>query len=411
MGRRVRDVAATLLVTLALAGGVLTGSAPASVDLPAPGGSQDPIPEPDADPFYRAPAGFESAAPGTVFRSRPVTVTGLGLAVPVDAHQFLARSSDAHDTPVTVVGTVMIPAGSYPGLRPLVSYQPAIDSLGDQCNPSYTLRTSEEYELPLMMQALSHGWAVVVTDYQGPDDAFAAGRMEGHAVLDGIRAALALPEAGLGGPATPVGLWGYSGGGLASSWAAELQPAYAPELNVAGVASGGTPSDLVAAARQIDGGPASGLVLLASAGISRAYPEMLSLLNDRGREMLGRIGDMCVGEATSSFSYRRLNEFTISRDPLSEPVAVQVMEANHLGRRAPGAPVFLYHSIFDELIPYSTARQLRADWCDRGTPVTFYTDVLSEHSSLAVTGAPLAVSYLASRFAGVPAPDNCLSPT
>jgi hypothetical protein len=99
---------------------------------------------------------------------------------------------------------------------------------------------------------------VLVTDYQGPDDAYGAGRMAGHAVLDGIRAAERLGSTGLAGSATPVGMWGYSGGGLATGWAAELQPSYAPELQVRGVASGGTPADLKAAAATIDGGPFSG---------------------------------------------------------------------------------------------------------------------------------------------------------
>lgn len=42
----------------------------------------------------------------------------------------------------------------------------------------------------------------------------------GYRVLDGIRAALNSERVGLS-PATPIGLWGYSGGGLASAWAAE----------------------------------------------------------------------------------------------------------------------------------------------------------------------------------------------
>jgi fermentation-respiration switch protein FrsA (DUF1100 family) len=403
----IRDLAATTVAALLLATAVITGSGAASAGPPGSAESDATIPEPNDDSFYEAPAGFESQAPGSVLRSRPVTVKGLGIPVPVDAQQFITRSSDAKGEPVTVAGTLMVPATPYPGTRPLVSYQPATDSLGDQCNPSYKLRVGTESELLLMMQALQHGWAVVVTDYEGPNNAFAAARMAGHAVLDGIRAAEALPDTGLAGVGTPVGLWGYSGGGLASSWAAELQPAYAPELVVQGVASGGTPSDLTAAARQIDGGPASGLVLLASVGISRAYPEMLSLLNDNGRQMLNQIGDMCVGDATSAFPFRRLNEFTESNDPLSEPVAITVMETNHLGRVAPGAPVFLYHSILDELIPFRTAQQLWADWCDKGVDVEFDPDALSEHSSLAATGAPLAVAYLASRFAGVPAPNNC----
>ena len=402
----IRDLAATGLAALLLTAGLTVGVGAASAGPSGPGGGMA-VPEPHDDPFYRPPAGFESQPPGTVLASRPVTVTGLGLPVPVDAQQALFRTTDAKDAPTTAVGTLMVPRSPYPGARPLVSYQPATDSLGDQCNPSYKLRAGTEAELPLMMQALEQGWAVVVTDYEGPQSAFAAGRMAGHAVLDGIRAAEALPGTGLTGEKTPVGLWGYSGGGLATSWAAELQPGYAPELDIAGVASGGTPADMGAAARRIDGSIASGLVLLASTGLTRAYPEMLSLLNDKGRAMIREIGDMCVGDAVSRFPFRHLNEFTVSKEPLSEPVAVTVLEANHLGRLTPKAPVLLYHSVLDELIPFVTAKQLQADWCHGGGHVTLYADATSEHSSLAVTGTPLAVAYLASHFAGIAPPDNC----
>jgi hypothetical protein len=124
--------------------------------------------------------------------------------------------------------------------------------------------------------------------------------------------------------------------------------------------------------------------------------------------MMSQIGDMCIGEAVSRFPFRHLNEFTESQDPLAQPVAVEVMGLNHLGDLTPTAPVFLYHSIFDELIPFPTAQKLQADWCRKGVTVELYPDALSEHSSLAVTGAPLAVAYLGSRFAGLPAPSNCV---
>ncbi|HYH52465.1 MAG TPA: lipase family protein [Acidimicrobiia bacterium] len=403
---RLRDLAATGLALILLACGAAVGVAPAA-GAPGWSGTGGPA-EPYEDPFYRPPAGFESTAPGTVLAIRPVTVNGLGVPVPAESQQFLVRSTDAKGNPTAVVGTLMVPTAPYPaGSRPLVSYQPATDSLGDQCNPSYKLRTGTEYELPLMMQALQNGWAVVVTDYQGPQNAFGAARMAGHGVLDGIRGALALPGTGLDGPRTAVGLWGYSGGGLATSWAAELAPGYAPELNIAGVASGGTPADFEAAVRRIDGSVASGLVLLASTGLTRAYPEMLTLLNDAGHEMIRRIGDMCVGDAVGAFPFRRLEEFTTSPDPLAEPLAKAVLELNHLGRQTPKAPVFLYHSVLDELIPFASAKALHADWCRAGGRVTLYADVLSEHSSLAVSGAPLAVNYLASRFAGVDVPATC----
>src|SRR2546430_9041840 len=160
----------------------------------------------------------------------------------------------------------MVPMTPYlVGKRPLLSYQTAIDSLGDQCNPSFTLRTGTEKEIPLLASGLLDNWAVVVTDYQGPRNAYGAGPMEGHGVLDGIRAAERLPGTGLSGVGTPGGVWGYSGGGLATSSPAELLPGHAPQLAGEANASGGTPADLAAAGRHIDGGPVS-RVFLGAAG-------------------------------------------------------------------------------------------------------------------------------------------------
>lgn len=398
---RTRLLAAGLLTAI-VAAGLVAG--PAASAAPTP---QAVVPPAD-DPFYQPPAGFESTAPGTVLRSRSVTVTGLGIPIPVRSWQALARSTDAKGRPVAVATTLMVPLTPYLlGKRPLVSYQSAIDSLGDQCNPSYTLRTGTHAELALMELALLRGWAVVNTDYQGPRDAYGAGPMEGHGVLDGIRAAVRLPETGLSGLNTPIGMWGYSGGGLATSWAAELHPGYAPELNIKGVASGGTPADLAAAGRQMDGGPFSGLFIAASAGISREYPEILSVMNDAGRAMLDRIGDMCVTEESAFFAFRRLNEFTTVPDPLAEPVVVGVLDQIELGKVTPRAPVYLYHSVFDELIPFAGVQALRQTWCEGGGKVEFYQDFLSEHMVLAVSGAPAAVSYLGDRFAGRPVPNNC----
>ena len=53
----------------------------------------------------------------------------------------------------------------------------------------------------------------------------------GYFTLDGIRAALGAERLGLS-PSAPVALWGYSGGGLATAWAAELCADYAPELDI-----------------------------------------------------------------------------------------------------------------------------------------------------------------------------------
>jgi len=51
----------------------------------------------------------------------------------------------------------------------------------------------------------------------------------------------------------PIGLWGYSGGGLATAWAAEVSGTYAPELNVVGAVLGSPVGDLGNTFRRLNG--------------------------------------------------------------------------------------------------------------------------------------------------------------
>lgn len=62
-----------------------------------------------------------------------------------------------------------------------------------------------------------------VPDYEGPLASFTAGVLSGHSTIDSIRAAFnAKHILGLEQDAR-YAMWGYSGGALASEWAAELQ--------------------------------------------------------------------------------------------------------------------------------------------------------------------------------------------
>ena len=72
-------------------------------------------------------------------------------------------------------------------------------------------------------------------------------------MLDSIRATTAYSDIGIQAGAK-VALWGYSGGATAVGWAAALHKTYAPEVNLVGVAQGGTPANLTAAAESLDGG-------------------------------------------------------------------------------------------------------------------------------------------------------------
>ena len=107
--------------------------------------------------------------------------------------------------------------------------------------------------------SLSKGWIVSVPDYEGPLASFTAGVMSGHATIDSIRAIFSKKhEFGLTDNAR-YAMWGYSGGALASEWAAELQVQYAPELSFSGAALGGLTPNVTSVLDIINEGYAAGL--------------------------------------------------------------------------------------------------------------------------------------------------------
>ncbi|WP_308259254.1 lipase family protein [Pseudonocardia sp. H11422] len=335
--------------------------------------------------------------------------------LPGRAWSLLYRSTSATGEPNVVSGTLLLPPGEWtgPGERPVVSYAVGTHGLGDQCAPSAQLASGTEQELVLVQQALARGWAVVVTDYEGlgipGDHTYVVARAEGHAVLDAVRAAIAVPTAGLSAGA-PVGIWGYSQGGGAAAVAAELAADYAPELDVRGVAAGGVPADLAAVFTSGARSPqATGLIVSATAGFDAAYPELAlrELLTPAGQALYDDVRDECVGQIVAKGLPYTVQGLSAVPDPLAgEDVQVRLAE-NGAGSVAPAAPALVYHGGADELIPVTQARGLRADWCEQGATVQYTELPGAEHVDGAVLGGPAAANWLADRFADHPAPTSC----
>lgn len=411
---RFHGIAGLAAVALA-ASATLVAAVPAAAAAPPP---------PQSDAFYQPPAGFEASAPGTVLRSRAVDVAAFGLLPQkVQAWQLLYRTTDTQDQPEATVTTVLLPVGAKPSVtRPLVSYQVAEDSAAPQCAISYQLRQGAgndnivaQAEILLMDAALEKGWAVTVPDYEGPKSAYVAGKQAGQAVLDGVRATEGFQAAGLNGVATNVGLWGYSGGALASGWASELQPGYAPELNLKGVAEGGLPVSPRDVLQGANGGVFAGIAMSGVAGISQAYPELQAFLDtyltSDGKAALAKARTQCNSANVTTFAFKDLYKYFTVPNPLSLPVPDDVLTADTLGQHTPTAPLFVYHSVNDELVPHADTDQVVAGYCASGGQVAYQRDILSEHIALVVTGAPDALNWLSDRLSGKPAAPGCSTKT
>lgn len=159
-----------------------------------------------------------------------------------------------------------------------MSYQTAEDSPTSDCAPSYSLQQGTslagvlpQAEILLMDTLLARGWYVNTPDYEGPKSYFTVGANSGQGVLDSIRAVLSTGNQTQIHGNAQVQLWGYSGGALASGWATQLQPSYAPDLTIIGAALGGTPVDLNATMNAANKSPFCGLIPAGIHGLSAQY--------------------------------------------------------------------------------------------------------------------------------------------
>lgn len=401
----------------AVSAALLVGVGPADATPAAPAAAATKYPVPSADPFYAAPANLASLADGAIIRSRPIDakISFIGIDVPLTAWQVAYRTRDAHRVPITNVTTVVVPKATYTGAarqRPLVSYQAAEDSTGSQCAPSYSLRTGSNLltgqEQSIMALGLQRGFVLAIPDHEGPDSAFMAGPQSAHVVLDGIRAALQFTPAGLN-RRTPVGLWGYSGGGHATAWAAEQQRTYAPELTVAGVAFGGAPPNMVTTVKLLDGQAFASFMFGAIVGIRNAYPEwnVDRYLTAQGHADLARATNACIADFGLALAFHSLRAATTVPNALELPDTIRVVDTVDLGQATPVAPVFDYFSRIDQAIPTADSTALIARYCAAGAKVVGHSEASAEHVVLAFRGAPLALDFLAARFDGRPLTGTC----
>jgi hypothetical protein len=180
------------------------------------------------------------------------------------------------------------------------------------------------------------------------------------------------------------------------------------------VAEGGVPADIYSIAKNLDGGPFSGVLLAGSVGLSRAYPWLKNYWNATGQAMDKDIGTQCIEQFTGAYAFKHADDYTTMPDVIDLPEVRAVVDANSLGRNLehlPNMPVYIYEAINDELIPVAGVNALVETYCSNGVHVTYYQDPASEHISLAFSGADAALAYLNARFMGIDVPDTCLVPT
>lgn len=375
-----------------------------------------PIVGPAGDAFYSVPSSVPaSGTPGELVSYRPTT---LKLPTGAPAHKawnVLYRSTDAEGEPTFVTGTIAVPSSPASG-RPNISYAFGTHGLGQQCAPSKQLAAGTDYEESNIAAALKKGYTVLATDFAGYTDgdrpSYTVAADEAHAVLDIVKAAGQVPNTGINSRAKTA-IWGYSIGGQAAAAAGELQPSYAPDTNLVGVAAGGIPANLEATARNLNGGWGAAFLLGAVLGLQHQYPDAIpfdELANEAGQDARDSAYDECVFAQLNAYANRDIRSFTkddLSLDDLlAIPSVNAAVDAQQLGTKPLPVPLYDYHGQADQFIPLDQAYELKRAYCARGTRVQ-YDLYPGEHLTTQMQGATGALSWIANRFAGQTAPTSC----
>ncbi|WP_395658437.1 lipase family protein [Nocardioides sp.] len=381
---------------------------------------------PNKDPFYKYDGAkpLRKYAPGAPLRTREVTVGLDTNETPLPALQILYRTSDMRGRAVATVTTVIQPVTGTAAPR-LAAYLSFYDALSTKCNPSYTLRGGNpgqpnqkltDLEQGSVAALRAEGYIVTVPDFENQRLDYVAGPESGTSALDGITAtikALHLDRA------TPVGMLGYSGGSIAADWASELQPRHAPSMNLVGTAMGGLPVNMKHNLPYIDGTPEwSDVIPAAMIGISRANGiDLRPYLSTWGRKVVRTESHQCIGEFSGEFPNLTIKRLMKPRyaDLLHVPVFRRLLDRLVMGTVPghPSAPMYMMagnsDGTGDGVMIAADQAALAAEYCRQGVPVQYQEMQGLDHSNTGLAFLTSAMPWLASRFAGAPAPSTCAS--
>jgi hypothetical protein len=392
---------------------------------------------PNEDPFYKyeGTTPLKRIAPGTVLKTRTVPFHVVGIELPLTAVQLLYRSTSELGKPTVNVTSVLLPPVK--DLTPSVlSYQSFYDSLNTEDDPSYAISGGftmggeiPQAESVLISPALLAGETVVIPDTEGEEADFAAGPVYGYNTLDSLRAALSSPATGLTST-TKIGLAGYSGGAIATEWAAQLAPSYAPEINsdIVGAAMGGVLVDPAHNLKYIEGSSSwASVIPMALDGLSRAFHLNLTpYLSEYGEELLDEDQGASI---TTEKSVPGLTwaELAKPQYPTPESIPVYVRTANKLimGREGtPTVPFLIGQGNGGEELEGTSGdqpgigpgdgvmiagdvRSLAREYCERGVDVQYSEYQHLGHYEGAAPWLIETAGWLAGRFAGLAAPQDC----
>lgn len=200
-------------------------------------------------------------------------------------------------------------------------------------------------------------------------------------------------------------MWGYSGGSIASEWAAELQVQYAPELKFAGAALGGVVSNGSEIYPAISGSKWAGLGPSALLGLTTQYHKarsyLLSQLKTEGPyNKTGFLAaeSMSIAEAFNFYANQSLYAYFENGEAFfdADVIVDMVNEQTQMGYHGvPQMQLYIYKAVADEITSIESTDALVERYCGVGTDIVYERNTVGGHLAEETNGDQSALEWLA----------------
>jgi len=360
--------------------------------------------------FYDAPESLRAGPPGSLVRQEPMDGAPLGAAT----YRVLYRSTGLHDEPILGSGVVIVPPGAPPpGGRPIVAWAHPTSGIVPHCAPSLAIFLFQQIQG--LRSMVAGGYVVAATDYPGlgtpGPHPYLVGVSEARAVIDAVRAAGALPDAGAGRNFT---VWGHSQGGQAAIFTGIIAKDYAPELTLLGVAAAAPATDLATLmGDDLNSVGGKNITAMTLWSWHRVYDAAIDKVVDpRAIPVIDRLAQECV-EGPFDLIVRQRTEkpleqyfLTVANPSETEPWR-SLLATNSPGVIPPEIPVFLAQGTNDQIIRPEVTRAYMSKLCSAGSKVRMVELPNVGHARAAQASTMAAMDWIAARFAGDAPPSDC----
>lgn len=370
-------------------------------------GSDD---EPVMDAFYDQPNPLPAGPPGTIVRSEAVADPPAG----AKAFRILYLSRSHTGRPAALSALLFVATRpAPPDGRNVVALAHGTVGVARPCAVSSGRAFFAHVDG--LARFLRTGYAVVVPDYEGlgtrGPHPYLVGEATAHVTLDAVRATRRF------GPAAASErfiVWGVGQGGQAALFTGQEADAYAPELELAGVAAGAPATDLQRLL-EINRDTTFGRVLSAYtlATWSRVYPQarLDDIVGGSARATVDAVAERCLpadhGSIRSALGAQRVAFDYRTKRPWNAQPWKRLLRRNSPGARAIPVPVIVTQGADDRLVrPSLTARYARR-LCRLGTTVQYRPSRRVAHVDIGEKTAPYVSKWIVGRFAGRSARSTC----